>query len=162
MLDMTDTHTISLDEPVAEGVVKVLNERALWDANLEEETSDFVFLEGGEDSVPLRPAYVADKPRNLFEWLAIATAKMSRGLVAGFAATQLNLARLSAGPQGTVAFDPNLIFEVCLQERSAVVSVSPGLIMPRSEVSVSSLLAPSGGYLAWMEMLQKGHDGEDQ
>jgi len=162
MLDTTDTRMISLDEPVSEGVAKILKERTRWDADLEQETTDFGYLEEAEDSAPVRPVYLHHEPPKFYDWLAIAAAKLSRSVVTGFAAVQIDIARLSSDPLATVAFDPSPILDVCLRERPAVVSVSPGLVMPRSEVSVSSLLSPSGGYLSWMEMLQEGHDGEDQ
>lgn len=158
----TDTHTIPLDVPVPEGIIRVSRENEPWDADMAQDTSDISLLEQEAESIPLKPTFVSDRPLGFSEWLAIAAATLSKTLVTTLAATQLNLARLSSDPQGTVAFDPSPIFEVILQERSTVVSVSPSLIMERFEVGVSSLLAPSGAYLAWLEMLAEEGDGESQ
>jgi len=158
----TNTHTISLDEPVPEGIMKMLRESTPWDTDMAQETSDINILEQETESIQLKPTIVSDRPLGLSGWLAIGAAKLSRTLVATFAATQLNLARLSSDPQGTVSFDPSSIFKVVMQERSTVVSVSPSLIMGRFEVGASSLLAPSGAYLAWLEMLAEEGDGESR
>ena len=52
-----DTHTISLDAPVAEGVVKALCETKPWDTDLAQETSDITFLEREAESVQLKPTF---------------------------------------------------------------------------------------------------------
>jgi len=155
----TDTNTISFDLPVPEGIIKELQESTPWDADMAQETSDINLLEQEAESIPLKPTFVSDRPLGFTEWLSIAAATLSKTLVTTLAATQINLARLSSDPQGTVAFDPSSIFEVIMQERSTVVSVSPSLIMGRFEVGASSLLAPSGAYLAWLEMLAEEGDG---
>lgn len=158
MQDTKDTRMISLDEPVTEAIVKVLDERVPWDADLSQETSDVVCLGEEESSMPLKPIYVTDKPLHFYEWLGIASTRLSRWLITGLAATQIDLTRLTSDPQLTITFDPHAILKVISAEKSSVVSVSPSLIMTRSEVHSSSLLAPSGAYLTWLEMLAEEID----
>jgi len=153
-----DTHTISLDAPVAEGIVKALCESKPWDTDMSQETFDIKINEQEVDSIQVKPTFVSDGPISFSEWLGIAAAKLSGGLVTALAATQINLARLSSDPQLTVPVDEHAILRVISEQRSSVVSVSRGLIAPRSQIQASCLLAPSGGYLAWMEMLQEKHD----
>ncbi|MHC4145100.1 MAG: hypothetical protein ACYSWW_10845 [Planctomycetota bacterium] len=154
----TDTHTLSLDRPVPEGIAKVLRENAPWDTDLSQETSDITCFQEEEDSIQLKPTLFSDKPLGFTEWLGVAAARLSRTFVTTLAATQLNLAQLSSDPQVTVAFDTTAILKAISAERASVVAVSAALVAPRSEVRASSLLAPSGGYLAWMEMLQESPD----
>ena len=149
----TDTHTISLDEPVPEGIIKMLRESAPWDTDIAQETSDIAFLEQESESVQLKPTFFSDRPLGLSEWLAIGAAKLSKTLVTTFAATQLNLVRLSSDPQLTVAFDATAIIRTISEERTSVVAISEELIGPRTEVQVSSFLRPSGAYLTWIGML---------
>ena len=158
----TDTHTISLDVPVPEGIIKELRESAPWDADMAQDTSDITLLEQEAESIPLKPTFVFDRPLGFSEWLAIAAATLSKTLVTTLAATQLNLARLSSDPQLTVAFDATAILKSISADKSSVVAVSADLVAPRSEVRASSLLSPSGGYLAWMEILQESPDATNE
>ena len=158
----TDTHTISLDDPVPEGIMKVLRESAPWDTDLTQETSDITFVGQEADSFQMKPTCGFDTPVGFSEWLGVAAAKLSRTLVTVFAATQLNLARLSSDPQLTAHFDAGAILKVISSVRSNVVVVSRGLIAPREQVCSSSLLCPSGGYLAWTEMLRESENGTSE
>ncbi len=153
-----DTHTISLDAPVPEVIVKALCDSKPWDPDQSQETSDITIIEQEGDSIQVKPTFVSDRPISFSEWLGIAAAKLSGGLVTALAATQINLARLSSEPHLTVAVDASAILKVISAERSSIVAVSRGLVARRSEVRASSLLAPSGGYLAWMEMLEEKPD----
>ena len=157
-----DTHTISIDTPVPEGILKSLCESKPWDTDQSQETSDFTIIEQEVDSIQVKPKFVSNRPISFSEWLGIASAKISGGLVTALASTQINLARLSSDPHLTVPVDAHAIFRVISAERSNVVAVSRDLIAPRSQVHASCLLAPSGGYLSWMEMLQESHDVESE
>jgi hypothetical protein len=42
--------------------------------------------------------------------------------------------------------------------KKSVIAVSPELLMPRSQVKNTSLLAPSGAYLTWIEMFGDDSD----
>jgi len=158
----TDTHTISLDGPVPEGMMKVVRESTPWDTDLAQETSDITVLEHEADSFQVKPTYVFDTTPGFSEWLGVAAGKLSRTLVTAFAAMQLNLVRLSSDPELTVPFDAGAILKVISSVRSNVVVVSPGLVAPRAQVCSSSLLGPSGGYLAWTEMLRESENGTNE
>ena len=162
MPDTTDTRMISLDEPLPEGVIKVLDEHVAWDADLSQETSDITSLGEEKNSLPLKPTYVPHRPVDFYEWLGLAAGRSSRAPINLFRVLQLSLAKLSFDPHWTFAVDPHPIFAAISEEKSPVVSVSLSLIMPRSEVRTSSLLAPSGAYLTWMEMLAEEADAQSQ
>ena len=149
----TNTHTISLDEPVPEGIMKMLQESTPWDTDMAQETSDINILEHEPDSIQLKSTFVSDRQLGFSEWLAIGAAKLSRALVTTFAATQLNIVRLSSDPQLTVAFDATSIIRAISEERTSVVALSEELIGPRTEVQLSSFIRPSGAYLTWIGML---------
>lgn len=162
MADMPNTRMIALDEPVPDGVIKILNKPTLWDPEISKETSDIVFSIDEEIAVPLKLRYAPDAPSQFNEWLGAASARLSKALITVFAATQLNIARLSSDDLPTGTFDVTAIIRTISEERSFVVNISPDLIMPRSEVRISSLLAPSGAYLAWMDMLRESPDDENK
>lgn len=160
MIETQDTRSVSLDEPVSEGIIKIIEGQEPWDYDTLQETGDTRFFE--ESSVPMKPSLVTNRQLDFSDWLIHAALKLPKALVTIFAATQFNIARLSSDQLWTLPFDSSSIAKIVIAERARVVSVSPGLIMPRSEVHTSSLLAPSGGYLSWMEMLQENDDGENK
>jgi hypothetical protein len=148
-----DTHTISFDLPVPEGIIKELQESEPWDADIAQDTSDITLLEQEAETIPLRPTFIPHKPLGFSEWLATGAAKLSRTIVTTFAATQLNLARMSSDPQLTEAFDATAIIRAISEEKASVVALSEELIGPRTEVQASSFIRPSGAYLTWIGML---------
>jgi hypothetical protein len=154
---------ISLDEPLPEGIVRILDDGASLDIDLSQETSGITCIREEEgNSLPLNLTYIPIESPHFFEWVVIAASRISKSLITALAATQLNIARLSSDHQWTAAFDPSMIIKAISEEKISIVSVSPGLIMPRTQVRVSSLLAPSGAYLAWMEMLRENSDNENR
>jgi len=158
MLDTIDTRMISFNEPLPEGIVKMLDERAPWDADLLQETRGITHFRDNEYSQPSKHTYIPDKPIFFYDWLGVAAMRLPESRIVAIATTLLYSAKLSIDPQWTFAFDPNPIVKVISKEKSSQVSISPGLIMPRTQVRASSLLAPSGAYLTWVEMLAEDLD----
>lgn len=157
MTDTVDTTPIPLDEPVDEGFIKILEHEAHYsDISILEETTSSDFLETDEYSHLKRLTYDTRKPIHLLELLSIGARSFTRSLITGLAATQMiNLARLSSRNQLTTAIDVAPMINIWLEKQSRIISVSPDLIMPRAQVQASSLLAPSGAYLTWVEMLEE-------
>ncbi len=162
MTDTQNTRMIDLDEPPSDGIIKILNKPTLWEDDLSQETSDMACITIEEDSIPLNLTYGQFSPTSFYEWLGIAAARLSNAMITTFAATQFNIARLSSDNFPTGAFDATAIIRTISEERSFVVNISPDLIMTRTEVRASSLLAPSGAYLAWMDMLRESPDDENK
>jgi len=46
------------------------------------------------------------------------------------------------------------IFQICIEDYSAVLPPSASLMMPRDQVLSTALLPPSGALLAWFEMIE--------
>jgi len=163
MIDAIDTRMLSLDKPLPEGVIKMLDESAPWDADLSQETSDITSFGEEHNSLPLKPIHVTDRPIDFYEWLWFAARRAAESQIRStILILLLSLEKVLVHPQWTFAVDPHLIFEAVSDKKSPVVSVSPSLIMPRSEVHASSLLAPSGAYLTWLEMLAEEADAQSQ
>lgn len=156
MPDTIDTRMISLNEPVSEGMLKMLDHRARWDIDPSCETSDVPYFQDEGYSQPSKLKYMPDKPISFCEWLGVATVTFSEPRIA--AITAILSAAIVIDPRWTFYFDPGPILKAMAEEKSAVVSISPTLIMPRTQVRASSLLAPSGAYLTWVEMLAEDLD----
>jgi len=154
---MEDTHStrmIFLDEDIPEGYINIINKQDFGESDLGEETSDINCLTYEGESVLLETRYAQRKPMNFYDWLGIAATKVSNAMVIAFASSQLNIARLSSDNLHTGPVDASAIIRTIVEERSSVVSISQSLVMRREQVQDSSLLAPSGAYLTWVEMLQ--------
>lgn len=147
MTERVDTSSILLTEPLDAGFVKLIDvseergyipEEQVGSGHLEPQ--EFRHQKGGS-------LYLA-------EWLANGVGKFRQSILVCLAAIQIDLLRLSQNNIQTAPLDAARIVNLCEDYLSSVISVSLSLIMPRAKVQDSSLLAPSGAYLTWMEMLK--------
>ncbi len=171
-----DTRSVNLDEPISDGFAKPLlvaekeNVTHTEKENVthtEKEDVTHTEKEGvtgfiPSDAVRLYFEYKHrhNEPPRLREWLAGAGSRLSQWVVGAATAAQIGLATLSRDDRWTASFDVAAITRMQYRPYSFRVSVSPELAMPRSEVFASSLLAPSGVYLTWLEMLEYESDDE--
>ncbi len=158
MSENLDTRTVSLDEPLSEGIVKLLNDEERWEPEQPERDTTASDI-SADDYFSISQA--AREPRRAHGWFGLAATKFSRGIVAGFIATHIAVSRLSSNCEWTATLDPYSILNPERALGSHVAGVSAGLIMPREEVRESSLLAPSGAYLTWIEMRAETLDDEE-
>jgi len=142
-----DTRVIPFDKPLSEGFTKYYYDESCGYelANDLQNTKRFPV----DEETLGKPPHVENNIYNFFRCLY----NVARGqLLPWIAASQVNLARMSSDDQWSNPFNVIPIIEMIPVEESCVVSISPDLIMPRNEVQKSSLLAPSGAYLTWLEM----------
>lgn len=150
-MEAVDTHTIPFDIPVASGFNKIFKDNfSPPDVVVSESKKDEYCSELNEDSQLLIFENVCPDQVDLKEWFANQAWKISKSLINVIAATQIDIARLTFDGRCTAPSDVAAIVRMIPQ--NYIVSVSPSLIMSRSEVHASSLLAPSGFRLAWMAM----------
>jgi len=161
MAEAPNTRMIAFDEPLPDGIIKIVDTPVLWDLDSLQETSNIAYVIDEDNSLPLKPTYVPHRPVRFYEWIGIATSKLSSAIVTTLAATQFNVARLSSDNLPTGAFDAEAIVRSIAEQEAAVVSLSADLIVERAQVQARSLLAPSGAYLTWIEILQESMPDEE-
>ena len=97
----------------------------------------------------------AGRRPGIVEWLSLIGRDLARPWVVTLAAIQLNLARLSLDDRCTAGVDVNVVVQRLAEDRAVRVSVSPELVMPRSDVRATSLRITSGVKLTWKAMLSE-------
>jgi len=172
MFQQKDTHTVAVDEPVEDVLLKIQEGVAVHqrrsDVYEDEASSSLSLWHRPEGSGPTwvlpevdSASEYAERARTPFlEWLSVGAIRLSRGLVASLAATQINLARMNFDGLGTAGFDARAIIEAVQQDRWVRVTVSPELVKTRAELFASSLFAPSGAELTWLALEEAGEHGE--
>jgi hypothetical protein len=158
MSENLDTRTVSWEEPLSEGVARLLHAEERWQPEPLESDTTASDVSPDEDS---RVSVIAGKPHGVHGWLGWAATKCPRGVVAGLMATHMAVTRLSSHSDGTGTLDPYQLLHPADAPPSHGASISAALVMRREEVRASSLLAPSGAYLTWIEMCAEDTNGEE-
>jgi len=149
MTEINDTSAIRFDQPVTDGFIKIFEEEK-QDNGTDSKKDTMEENPDSDKYLSIRStAFLHKKNPNLIEWIVTGTEKFIINLMA---ATQLNLAKITCDTQWTYPItNASQIISIAYQ-KACVVSVSPELIIPRSDVQNASLIAPSGAYLTWIEM----------
>ena len=159
MIDLIDTSSTPLNYSVPEGFVKAFGEQS---AELESMTSvPQPTSSSSRFADPLAADLVAHSNRgelSFHEWIVFAASRASRSLMAVLAATQINLAKLSWEDRRTSSFDFASLTRVLPAEFSIPVSITADLVASPDDTAQTTLLAPSGLYLTWLEMLEDVDD----
>lgn len=161
-METEDTRMIPLDNPVDAGFIKKLEDGAPY-----VDTSSQVRIQDPGSTLPYEDPYFESLPYpsrrspSLWDWISAQAVGLPKSLLMAIA-VNMNLARLSSDNLLTGPLDEMAIIELVAHEQSILVSVSPELLMPHDQVKASSLVAPSGASLTWLEMLGEYRDGHCQ
>ncbi len=166
MPDTVDTRMISFDEPLNEGFAKIFilgqrRYRPRYHA-FGHDVEIIVHETGEEDEACAVDEQLGQTlyVRDLFHLAPPAMPKMDDFR----AAMDLLVAytKMSAEDMKTAAFRPSDIMTERPAQRPRIVTVSPELARPREEIYASSLLAPSGFHLTWLEMCHEEPDDQEE
>jgi len=161
-MEINDTRMIPLGDTVDAGYIKNLDESTPYI-----DTSSQVQIQDADSTLPYEEPYFENLPYpsrrspSLWDWISAQAVAFPKSLLMAIA-VNLNIARLSSDNLLTGPLDETAIIKLVAHEQSILVSVSPELLMPRDQVKASSLVAPSGASLTWLEMLGEYRDDHSQ
>lgn len=156
MPDTTETWGFNGEAPMDDAFLKILDSND--DAKYLDITSDLASLETNDSEVRVYQTPHLDAKSNFWHQIGARALRFPKNVMSVLVAAQMDITRISSSNMPSRHIDIAPIMQLYQQQARGMISVSSGLVMSRKQLKSSSLLAPSGALLAWMELVEDGYN----